>query len=370
MTTALIVILSVFNGFDSVIKTFYYAIDPDYKITLAEGKVFSVNDPLIQKLKTFDEIKYFTEVLEENAMLIYDNKQDIARVRGVSESFKDATGIDSMMVNGSFTLKDEHDEYAAIGYELSRRLGINLNMIKPIKIVIPNRNAIPSPTNPDAISIRQIFPLGVFSVLQEEFDQETIIVPIEFAREFLIYKDEVSSIDLKMKPNINFVEFQQKIENLLGKKFVVKNRFQQHEFLYKVMQSEKWAIFLILSFILIIASFNLTGSLTMLIIDKKNDIIILQNMGASKSLIKNVFLFEGWLISIFGALIGLALGGLICFIQIKFGIISFPDSYIVKDYPVEVQTMDFVYVFLTVVFIGFLASWYPVRYITKKHVLV
>jgi lipoprotein-releasing system permease protein len=288
----------------------------------------------------------------------------------VSESFKSATGIDSMMISGNFTLKDEHDQYAAIGYELSRRLGINLNLIKPIKIVVPIRDAVPSPTNPDVITIRQIFPLGVFSVLQEEFDQETVIVPIEFARELLMYNDEVSSIDLKLKPNSNFEEFQQKLEKLLGKRFVVKNRFQQHEFLYKVMQSEKWAIFLILSFILIIASFNLTGSLTMLIIDKKNDIIILQNMGASKSLIKNVFLFEGWLISIFGALIGLALGGLICFIQIKFGIISFPDLYIVKDYPVKVEAMDFIYVFLTVVFIGFIASWYPVRYITKKHLLV
>jgi lipoprotein-releasing system permease protein len=371
MTMALVVILSVFNGFDSLIKTFYYAIDPDFRITIAEGKVFSVNDSIVQKIKTFDEIKWFTEVLEENAMLDYDNKQDIATIMGVSDNFKQATGIDTMMTSGEFTLKDEHGEYASIGYALAKRLGVNLNLIKPVKVLVPRRNVMPNPTNlRNAFMTRQIFPLGIFNVLQEEYDEGTIIVPIKFARELLEYKDEVSSIDLKLKVNINHAEFQQKLERILGKRFIVLNRFQQHEFLFKVMQSEKWAIFLILSFILIIASFNLTGSLTMLIIDKKQDIIILQNMGASKSLIRNIFLFEGWFISIFGALIGLILGALICYIQIKFGIIDFPESFIIQNYPVEMQLVDFIYVFFTVIFIGFLASWYPVRYITKKHILV
>jgi lipoprotein-releasing system permease protein len=370
MTTALVVILSVFNGFDSLIKTFFYSIDPDYKITAVEGKVFSVNDSLIQKTKKLDEVKWFTEVLEENAMLEYNNKQDIARIRGVSECFSHATGIDTLMVSGQFLLKDEHGEFATIGYALAQRLSINLNLIKPIKIFVPRKNVQPSLTNPNAFKTESIFPVGIFSVLQEEFDQETIILPLEFTRELLEYKDEVSSVDLKLKNNINPFQFQDKLEKLLGKKYVVKNRFQQHEFLFKVMQSEKWAIFLILSFILIIASFNLTGSLTMLIIDKKQDIIILQNMGADKALIRNIFLFEGWLISIFGAFLGLIFGAIICWAQMKFGIIGFPESFVVQSYPVEMQALDFVYVFFTVLFIGFLASWYPVRYITKRHLLV
>jgi lipoprotein-releasing system permease protein len=370
MTTALVVILSVFNGFDSLIKTFFYSIDPDFKITLAEGKVFSVNDPVIQGIKQFIEIASFTEVLEENAMLVYDKKQDIARVKGVSESFKGSTGIDSMMISGEFTLKNEHSEFAAIGYNLARRLGVNLNLIKPVKILVPKRNAKPSLTNMDVFNSKTIFPLGIFSVLQEEYDNETIILPIDFTRELLDYKDEVSSIDLKLHKNSDFEAFQSKLENQLGIRFIVKNRFQQHEFLFKVMQSEKWAIFLILSFILIIASFNLTGSLTMLIIDKKQDIVMLQNLGATKNLIRNIFLLEGWFISIFGALAGLVLGAFICWLQITYGLIEFPESFIVQYYPVEMQFMDFVYVFFTVCAIGFIASWYPVRYITKKHVLV
>ncbi len=370
MTTALIVILSVFNGFDSLIKTFFYSIDPDYKIALAEGKVFSVNHPLIQEMKHFDEIASFTEVLEENAMLQYDERLDIARIRGVSDNFAEATGIDTLMISGQFLLKDEHGDYAALGYMLSRRLGVNLNLIKPIKIIVPKRNVTPSPTNLNVFTIKSIFPLGIFNVLQEEYDAETILLPIGFARELLDYKDEVSSVDIKLKSNTVYPGFQQKLENHLGPEFVVKNRFQQHEFLFKVMQSEKWAIFLILSFILIIASFNLTGSLTMLIIDKKQDIIILQNMGATKQVIRNIFLLEGWFISLFGALIGLVFGGLISFSQIKFGWYKFPDSFIINQYPVEMQFMDFIYVFFTVVFIGFIASWYPVRFITKRHVLV
>jgi len=267
-------------------------------------------------------------------------------------------------------LKNEHSQFAAFGYNLARRLGVNLNLIKPVKILVPKRDAKPSITNLDVFNIKSIFPLGIFSVLQEEYDNETIIVPIEFARDLLNYTNEVSSIELKLKKNSDYELFQIKLENQLGSNFVVQNRFQQHEFLFKVMQSEKWAIFLILSFILIIASFNLTGSLTMLIIDKKQDINMLQNLGATKKLIRNIFLLEGWFISIFGALAGLVLGAFICWLQLSFGLIAFPESFIVQSYPVEMQISDFVYVFVTVITIGFVASWYPVRYITKKHVLV
>ncbi len=370
MTMALIVILSVFNGFDSLIKSFFNAFDPDLKITLAEGKVFPSNDSIIKQIKTFDGIFSFTEVLEENAMLEYDNKQDIARLKGVSDNYTETSGIDSMIINGVFTLKDEHGEYAVLGHLLANRLSLNLNLIKPIKIVAPKRNSQPSLTNLDVFNTKSIFPIGIFSVLQDDYNTETIIVPIDFARNLLEYTDEVSSIEIKLKTGVDALMFQKKLEDKLKKTFVVKNRFQQHEFLYKVMQTEKWAIFLILSFILIIASFNLTGSLTMLIIDKKKDIITLQNMGATNKLIRNIFLIEGWLISIIGAFAGLILGAIIAMIQLKFGIIRFPESFIVTNYPVEMQIMDFIYVFSTVVMIGFIASWYPVRYITRKHSLL
>jgi lipoprotein-releasing system permease protein len=370
MTAALIVILSVFNGFDSLIKSFFNAFDPDIRISLAEGKMFSSNDTLIKQVAKFEEVLSFTEVIEENAMLEYDKKRDIARIKGVSDNYTITCGIDSMIINGEFLLKNEHEDFAVLGHLLANRLSINLNLIKPIKIWAPKRNSQPSLTNLDVFNKKSIFPIGIFSVLQDDYNTETIIVPIDFARKLLEYNDEVSSVEIKLKSNIDKNAFEKKLRNHLKDKFLVKNRFQQHEFLYKVMQTEKWAIFLILSFILIIASFNMTGSLTMLIIDKKKDIITLQNMGATNKLIRNIFLLEGWLISIIGAIAGLILGAFVAWIQLEFGIIRFPESFIVTNYPVEMQAMDFSYVFFTVVMIGFVSSWYPVRYITKKHSLL
>jgi lipoprotein-releasing system permease protein len=343
ITSALIIVLSVFNGFDELIKSFFNSFDPDYKIILAEGKVFSATDTLKAQIANFDEIASFTEVLEENVMLEYNNRQDIARIKGVSDSFGQTSGIDSMIINGEYLLKNEHEDFAVIGYLLSHRLGLNLNLIKPVKVLAPKRNAKPSITNLNLFNIKSIFPIGIFSVFQEEYDSELIIVPINFCRELLEYYDEVSAIDIKLKKGVDPEAFQQKFEAHLGKEFLVKNRYQQHEFLYKIMESEKWAIYLILSFILIIASFNLTGSLTMLIIDKKDDIVTLQNMGASNSLIRKIFLLEGWFISIIGALGGIGLGLTVCWVQIKYGIVSFPDNFMVQSYPVQLQLMDFVY---------------------------
>lgn len=370
ITSALIIVLSVFNGFEGLIKTFFSSFDPDFKISLVEGKVFSSTDSLKSRIDSLEEVASFAEVLEENVMLEYNEKQGIARVKGVSDNFNETSGIDSMIINGEFSLKNKYENFAVIGYILSNKLGINLSLVKPIKILAPRRDAKPSVTNPNVINYKSIYPVGVFSVLQEEYDSELIIVPIEFCRKLLEYYDEVSSIDIKIKKGVDPQVFQNKLESILGDKFMVKNRYQQHEFLFKIMESEKWAIFLILSFIIIIASFNLTGSLTMLIIDKKDDITTLQNMGASNSLIRKIFLLEGWMISILGAIAGVSLGVLICWLQIKFGWVGVEGNFMLEQYPVEIQTMDIIYVFLTVIGIGFVASWYPVRYITKKHLLL
>lgn len=370
ITSALIIILSVFNGLDELIKSFFVSFDPDFKVIAVEGKVFSATDSLKAKIAHFDEVEAFTEVLEENVMLVYNGKQDIARIKGVSDKFNVTSGIDSMIINGEYALKAHNQDFALVGYLLSQRLSLNLNLIKPVKIIAPRRDAKPSLTNMNVLNSKSIFPIGIFSVFQDEYDAELIIVPLDFCRKLLEYHDEVSDIDIKIKPGVDPESFQKKLQADLGDSFTIKNRYQQHEFLYKIMESEKWAIFLILSFILIIASFNLTGSLTMLIIDKKEDIIILQNMGATNSLIRKIFLLEGWFISIFGALGGMVLGLLVCLGQIKFGWVQFPENFMVQNYPVALQLMDFVYVFLTVLAIGFVASWYPVRYITKKHLLL
>ena len=382
ITSALIIVLSVFNGFEGLIKSFFSSFDPDFKITLVEGKMFSATDSLKAKIATMEDVASFAEVLEENVMLEYNQKTGIARIKGVSENFNQTSGIENQMINGSYIISTVDSflingsyrynrmNYAVLGYILSHRMSINFNLGNPIKILAPKRNAKPSLTNLNVINQKSITPIGSFSVLQEEYDSELIIVPIEFCRKLLEYYDEVSALDIKINEGVDAEVFQSKLKGVLGNEFKINNRYEQHEFLYKIMESEKWAIYLILSFIIIIASFNLTGSLTMLIIDKKDDIVTLQNIGASNSLIRKIFLLEGWMISILGALGGVVLGILICWLQTKFGFVGVEGNLMHEQYPVEIQTMDIVYVFLTVIGIGFIASWYPVRYITKKHLLL
>jgi len=216
-------------------------------------------------------------------------------------------------------------------------------------------------------NIKAIFPIGLFSMMQDDNANGLIIVPLNFARELLETKDLISAVEIKLSKNADKDKVQKQIENILGNQFTVKNRFQQHEFLYKVMQSEKWAIFLIFSFILIIASFNLTGSLTMLIIDKKKDIFTLQHLGAEKSLIRKIFLFEGWMIAFIGAVLGLIFGFILCLLQDKIGLVELPQAFIVQYYPVDMRVGDFISVFFIVLLIGLIASYFPVKFLTKKH---
>jgi len=369
-TMAMIVILSVFNGLDGVVKTLFSAFDPDFKITASEGKVFSSEDSLIKQLDGLKGIKLYTKVLEENALLEYDERQAIGRIKAVSENFGETSGIDTMVISGEFLLENEYEKFATLGWGLSNTLSINLNLLRPVKIWVPKRNAKPGIMVSNAFNIKTIFPIGIFSVMQDDYDAQLMIVPLEFAQNLLEYTDEISSIEIKAIENTNLDDLQDQIEKLLGDDFVVKNRFQQHEFLFKVMQSEKWAIFLIFSFILVIASFNLTGSLTMLIIDKKKDIITLQNMGAENSLVRKIFLLEGWLIALSGAIMGLTLGAFICWAQQTFGLIELPQSFVVRYYPVDMRLNDFLSVFFIVLIIGFISSWIPVRFITKKHLKI
>jgi len=370
-TMALIIVLSVFNGFDNLIKALFSSFDPDLKITVVEGKTFNADSVIFHKVRELDNVVEFVEVLEENAFLIYDDKNDIATIMGVTDNFSKMNGIDTMMYAGDFILKDNQRSYAIVGYGVAYNLSIGLNFESSLNIWIPKRNEKVTFEADKAFNSRYIIPKGIFSV-QQEYDSKYIIVPIDFAREILEYKNnDVTSIQLKINSTENANRIKKQIEEIVGNKFEVKNRYQQHEMLYKIMKSEKWAIFLILSFILLILSFNVIGSLTMLIIDKKKDIIILKNIGASDKLVKSIFVLEGWLISIIGAIIGLILGASICFVQQKFGIIQFPGggTFIVNAYPVQMKLLDFIYILITVLTIGFLVAWYPVRYITKKHLL-
>jgi len=365
---ALIVVLSVFNGFDNLVRSLFNAFDPDIRITLTEGKTFPADDPLLVKIREHPGVLYAADVLEENALLKYGEKQYIATVKGVSGEFLKMSGIDSMIIDGEFTLWDRNMPCAVIGQGIGIYLSVGLNFITPIQVYVPKRTGNVSLNPEQAFNRNYIFPSGIFAI-QQDFDSRYIIVPIEFIRNLLEYDNEITSLELKVNPAFSETTVQNELTALAGEKYKVQNRFQQQELLYRIMRSEKWAIFMILAFILLVASFNIIGSITMLILDKKKDIAILQSLGTEMSRIRKIFFIEGWLISAGGATIGLILGGIICWIQQTFGLIRLKGSgsFVVDTYPVDMLWTDFVFVFFTVLLIGFFAAWYPVRYITRRY---
>jgi len=368
-TMALIVVLSVFNGFDSLVHSLFNSFDPDLKITIKEGKRFSSDLPSIEELKNTEGVLYLSEVVEENALLKYGKKQYIATIKGVSEDFLKMSGIDTMIIEGNFSLKQGKNEYAVVGQGIAIKLNIGLNFVNPIVVYVPKREGRVSMNPEKAFNRRYIFPSGIFAI-QQDFDSRYMIVPIEFARELLDFTTEVSALEIKIDPAYDSDDVQARIKEIMGESYDVKNRFEQEELLYKIMKTEKWAIFFILTFILVVASFNVIGSLTMLIIEKKKDISILRSMGAEIKRIRNIFLIEGWLISVLGAITGLTIGVLIIWLQKEFGLIKLQGSgsFVIDTYPVEIVLFDFILVFITVIGIGYLAAWYPVRYITRKYV--
>lgn len=365
-TMALVIVLSVFNGFDGLIRNLFGSFDPDLKILPSTGKTF-VPDSTFEQIKNMEKVVFYSEVLEENALLKYENRQRPAIVKGVDEEFTLMTGIDTMMVDGSFVLDLPNQQFAVLGYGVALNLGVGLSFVDPIKFYVPKRDAKPGHNPMDAFNMEYLFPSGYFTI-QNDFDSQYVLVPLSFARKLFNYTKEVSAIELSIQNRQEIESVKNQIQSLLGDRFVVKNRFELHEVLFKMMQTEKIAIFFILAFILIIASFNVIGSLTMLILDKKQDIATLRSMGADQKTIQLIFLLEGWLISLLGALIGIILGTAICLLQMKYGFIklSGEGSFLLNSYPVELHLSDIFIIFTTVVLIGYIASRFPVRYITKR----
>ncbi|MBI9054645.1 MAG: ABC transporter permease [Bacteroidales bacterium] len=369
-TAALIIVLSAFNGFDDLLKSMNDSFDPDIKVTAVVGKVFSSDDERIETLRNQEFVSSIAESLEEQALLKYDDQQFIATVKGVSDNYTKVTGVDTMLVVGDFILKSKGQPYAVVGQGVAYYLSLNLNYIDPIVIFVPKRDAKISSNPKNAFNRNYIFPSAVFGI-QQEFDTKYIIVPLDYAKKLFSYKTELSALEIKLKSGFDLKKSQEKVEEILGSDYLVKNRYQQHEAFYKIMKSEKFYIFLILTFIFIIASFNIIGSLTMLIIDKKDDIATFRSLGANLNTIRKIFLTEGWLITIVGAILGLFLGYFICWLQIKFKLVRLgtAGSFIIDAYPINMIWTDFVTIFVTVITIGYVAAWYPVRYITKKFVV-
>ena len=356
-SAALIIILSVFNGFENIVLSMYNTFSPELRIEPVKGKTFDPSGSSFTALKKDERIINFTEVLQEKALIRYGKSQSIALVKGVSDDYmKGQKSLDSTISSGSFTLKNKGENLAVIGSAIQNYLSVNLqDDFQSLDVYSPRKGAINSLNPADEFNVLSIYPSGVFSV-QQEFDN-IMIVPIGFARNLLGEDKEVSLIEINTRPGSSIDDFQSDIEKKLGKAFVVKNRSQQNQLLYKILNSEKWAIFLILTFVLIIAIFNIIGSLTMLVIDKRKDIAILSSLGASKGLIRSIFFIEGMMISMLGCIAGMGLGLLFCLLQQRFGFIKMSGvNLLIDSYPVGIKWTDFILVFGTVLLVSLIAS--------------
>ena len=367
-TAALIIVLSVFNGFDDLIKSLYNSFDPDIKITSVEGKTFVPNANQLKQLSNLSGVAVWSEVIEENVLLKYGEKQYIATMKGVDSRYNKVNGIDSMIVEGDYKLRDKNEWLAVIGQGVSYYLQTGLKFITPIEVFLPRKNAYQTINPQNAFNHKIIYPSGVFSV-EQEIDAKYMIVPIEFARELTEDTSAISAIEIKLTDDAQKEKVQKNIQKIFGRQFFVKDRFQQKAIFYRIMKYEKWAIFMILSFILLIASFNVIGSLSVLIIEKKRDIGILHSMGASKKLLERIFLYEGLMITFFGCLIGLILGLIVCLVQIVFEPLKLQGSgsFIIDAYPVSIHGIDILFILVTVMLIGYAASHYPVKLIIRRY---
>lgn len=371
-TLALVCTLAVITGFQDMVVSFFTAFDPEIKITAARGKTFAEDDPRILQLQKLPGIEVFCRTLEDNAMVQYKDRQTMAVIKGVEDNFESLNRIDSILYGqGEFILHDSVVDYGVMGAELISILGTGIRFVDPLLVYAPKKGEKVNMANP-AASFNQeyLFSSGlIFIVNQQKYDGSYILTSLDFARRLFGTENQVSAIELKLTPATDIARFKRQAHEVLGGDFVVNDRYQQQADIFKIMEIEKFISYLFLTFILMIACFNVIGSLSMLIIDKKEDVLTLRNLGAGDKLIARIFLFEGWMISFFGAIAGIALGLLLCFIQQRFGVIklgSASGSFVVDAYPVSVHVLDVMEVFITVIAVGFLSVWYPVRHLSKK----
>lgn len=356
-SAALIIILSIFNGFEEVVLKMFNTITPQIVISPVQGKTFDPNSAYFKGLKSNPDIYSYTEVLSENALLRYNDKQSVGLIKGVSDDYLKNKSLDSIVIEGSFQLENKYGSNVVIGSAIQTYLMVNTtDPYNELQVFSPKKGSGSSINPADDFNILSIPVSGVFEV-QQDFDN-IAIVPLKFARKLLDEPQKISAIEINLKSGIDADEFKQKVTAAMGAEFKAEDRIQQNKVLYNILGSEKWAVYIILTFILIIAIFNIIGSLTMLVIDKVQDIAVLSSLGAGKQLIKRIFLLEGMMITMTGCVFGLLLGFIFCVLQQKFGLVkmSQEDLVITNAYPVGLKWKDFVLVFLTVGIFSFVAS--------------
>lgn len=371
-TMALVIVLSVFNGFHDLVASLFTSFDPQLTVVPVTGKTVPNDDPILTQIKALPQIDIASETIEDQALAVYNNKQAMVTVKGVEDNFSDLTHIKEILYgDGEYELHAANLQYGVIGIRLAQDLGTGAKWNGYLKIYAPQREGQLDMSNLDGgfVVDSLISPGVVFSVKQSKYDAGYILTSIEFARNLFGQQGMLSALELRLKPGSDLDAVKMKIQQLAGDKYRVMDRFEQQEDTFKIMSIEKFIAYIFLSFILIVACFNIVGSLSMLIIDKKEDVVTLRNLGATDKQITHVFLFEGRMISAIGAIIGVLLGLLLCLIQQEFGIVALGDSegsFIVNAYPVSVHYVDVLVIFLTVILIGWLAVWYPVRYLSKR----
>ena len=373
-TLAMVCTLSVFNGFQDLVQTMFTAFDPELKITSLTGKVFDADDDRMKNVQEMPEVEIFSKSLEDNAMVQYKGRQAMVVIKGVEDNFNQLTAIDSILYGrGELKLRDEVASYAIPGIELVSVLGTGIRFLDPLEVYAPKRGVKLNVANPSTgLRMDYLHSSGlIFAVNQQKYDDSYILTSLDFARNLFQYDTEVSSIELKLHPNADVDVVKKKISKFLGDDFLVQDRYEQQMDTYRIMEVEKLISYLFLSFILLIACFNVIGSLSMLIIDKREDVITLRNLGADNQLIFRIFLFEGCLISFIGALVGVCGGLMLCLLQQEFGFLSLGSgdsagAFVVDAYPVSVHFCDVMLVTITVLVVGFLSVLYPVRYLSRR----
>ncbi|MEJ5264424.1 MAG: ABC transporter permease [Bacteroidales bacterium] len=365
-TMALITVLSVFNGFDSVIKSMFNRFDPDLKIIPHTGKFFSLDSTMLKMIQQTEGVEAVAYVVEESVLLQYDDRQYIGAIKGVSDNFLTLHPLEENL-QGNAILKKNNIPLALVGMGVAYYLGVNPNLYHPLIIYLPRKEADIYSTPEEAFQRLVIYPSGLFTI-EREIDNKYVIVPYDFACKLLQEKNIVSNIEVKVKKGWNIAVVQQKIAQKIGEKFEVLDHYQQQQLLYKIMKSEKWAVFFILVFILIVASLNMLSTLTMTILEKKQNIQIFHYLGADWQRIRRIFLFNGWMSVLLGSLIGLFAGLLLCLLQQHYGFVKLQgmSTFVIDSYPVKVLPLDIVLILTTVMIIGWLASFIPIRMISNR----
>lgn len=371
-TMALVVTLSVFNGFHDLVATFLTAFDPQIQVVPTQGKTAPADDPVLQKIRTLPEVDVATESVEDQALAVYQGKQAMVTVKGVDDNFDQLTHINDILYgDGEFSLHAANLEYGTVGIRLADQLGMTADWDGYLNIYAPQREGQFDMMNPTEGFVEDslISPGAVFMVRNAKYDANYIVTSIGFARRLFNQQGMLSQLELRLKPGSNLDAVKAEMREIAGEKYRVLDRMEQQADTFRIMKIEKFIAYIFLTFILAVACFNIIGSLSMLIIDKKEDVTTLRNMGATDKQITRIFLFEGRMISVIGAVIGILLGLLLCWLQQEYGLVALGQSsgsFVVDAYPVSVHPEDIIVVFLTVVAVGFVSVWYPVRYFAKR----